>query len=69
MVKALVAPASLDPYAQVDFNDYSRAMGEDVPADTWWGVPVWQVREWITEALRVSDYRQASVWSALVRAL
>lgn len=67
MVKSLSAPAPFTPFGQVDFNDYLRALGETVPADAWWGVPVWQVREWITDALRVSDYQRASVWSALIR--
>lgn len=50
----------------VDANVVWRAMGQDIPADRWWGIPVWQVRMIIDEMLREGRYREAGLWSALI---
>lgn len=67
MIKVLVPVPLGSLTREVDANVAWRALGDDIPMGASWGVPVYVVREWITEALRAGDYRTASVWSALLR--
>lgn len=54
------------PYRQVNVIEGYRALGDDVRADAWWGVPRVVVAGWVTDALAKGDYAGASVWSSLL---
>lgn len=56
----------VSPTMQVNANDAWRALGDDIAPGLWWGIPVYVIREWITDALREGDYRTASAYSALI---
>ena len=57
----------LSPMTEIDVVPAWVALdGDSAPAASWWGVPVFVVRNWITEALRKGDYRKASAFSALI---
>jgi hypothetical protein len=67
MIKELVSRPLLSPMAQADCIPAWRALGDDIQEGAWWGVPVWQIHEWITDALRKGDYQAASAYSAIIR--
>lgn len=56
----------LSPYREVDVVPAWVALGDHTITASWWGVPVYVVRQWITSALRKSDYRTAAAFSALL---
>lgn len=57
----------VSPLMQVDVVPAFVALdGDAAPASSWWGVPVYVVRQWIAKALRRGDYRSAAAYSALI---
>jgi hypothetical protein len=65
-MRTLPSVVPLSPTLEVDANVAWRTLGDDIPSDARWGIPVRIIRLWITDALRDGDYQTASVFSALI---
>lgn len=64
-VPSITYPVS--PMMQVDVVPAWVALeGDAAPASSWWGVPVYVIRQWVAKALRNGDYRKAAAFSALI---